>query len=410
MPHGAYGNITFSPDGGRAIKRAKLFDDDNTLMGMNLNEAIFASTQRNTPNVMKAHSVRVCDGKDIEIEMDRGIATLYDFCIQTKFEHRNNTIDYLVKHLVIGLHSLHQHGLIHCDFKPENVVIGDVKTKDASIVRIIDFGSTRFHKRHPTRGVLCTYPFSAPEVFSTNAAPTPQCDAYSLGATLMFMLYKRYLYDLKKFKTAEEVAFAHKEGFVKIPAHTPEVPLHLYNIMVKLLHPNPSLRLTVAELYNQLVCEEDKTVDGSNNCIDCDNQPFSFPGRKEAIETMYLSSKAHPSKFFLMAFPLGVNIMDRYKTAKESDFNVDNMVIAACLNLSLLTLFPDVHMRSTSKKLKVMMLDVMSALEFKLYTNTCDWVLRKNYNVKFLDMNRIKVALQESVTGTCGAVTKYLLG
>lgn len=412
MPRGAYGSVTFSPDGGRAIKRAKLFDDQDTLMGINLNEAILASTPRHTPNVMKAYSVRVRDGKDIEIEMDRGMTTLFDFCMKTEFEERINTIDYLLKHMVIGLQSLHKHGLIHCDFKPENVMIGDMKTQDATVVRIIDFGSTRFHKRYHTRGVLCTYPFSAPEALAADAVPTPQCDAYSLGATLMFMLYKRYAYDFRRFKTAEEVSFAHKGGFIKIPAHTPEVPFHLYNIMTKLLHPNPTKRMTIAELYTQLVDEEEEEQGAACDgfVIDCDDEQFSFPGRKDVIETMYLSAKGHASKFFLTAFPLSVNIMDRYRVAKGSNFNVDDIIIAACLNLSTLTLFPDVQMRSMSKPLKVAMLDVMSALEFKLYANTCDLVLRYNYHVKFIDMNRLKCAIQDSETGTCGAVSKYLLG
>ncbi|OAI40970.1 hypothetical protein AYO38_00890 [bacterium SCGC AG-212-C10] len=79
----------------------------------------------------------------------------------------------------------HQQGVLHCDIKPENILVNE-----NGVAKITDFGVadtvTRTLSPEQARDVLGTIAYLAPEVIQ-GAPSTPQSDVYSLGLTLYEM-------------------------------------------------------------------------------------------------------------------------------------------------------------------------------------------------------------------------------
>ena len=87
----------------------------------------------------------------------------------------------LVKELCRALIEAHGAGVLHCDLKPENVLL------DSSFqVRLCDFGQSRMsHERSPALGTLY---YMAPEQADLEAVADARWDVYAVGALLHHML------------------------------------------------------------------------------------------------------------------------------------------------------------------------------------------------------------------------------
>ncbi len=99
----------------------------------------------------------------------------------------------LVRQLLDGLHHAHQHGVIHRDFKPDNVII---ETHDGSETpRIVDFGIARLVEEAPTHHgrlttdglVLGTPEYMAPEQ-AMNKPIDLRIDLFALGVVMYELL------------------------------------------------------------------------------------------------------------------------------------------------------------------------------------------------------------------------------
>lgn len=92
----------------------------------------------------------------------------------------------IARQLEIPLKELHQHGILHRDIKPDNVII----TNKGSLV-LIDFGSAREYLTNELGekfSVLLTPGYAPPEQYDSLAEKAPYTDIYALGALLYRLL------------------------------------------------------------------------------------------------------------------------------------------------------------------------------------------------------------------------------
>eukprot|EP01047_Picozoa_sp_COSAG01_P029195 COSAG01_NODE_1994_length_8692_cov_2.908065_4_plen_778_part_00 len=87
----------------------------------------------------------------------------------------------LFQEIAIGMASLHDKGILHCDLKPGNVLL-DQNGKP----RVCDFGQSRLSSEQNSS--LGTLFYMAPEQADTAAIPDANWDVYGLGALLYSML------------------------------------------------------------------------------------------------------------------------------------------------------------------------------------------------------------------------------
>lgn len=93
-------------------------------------------------------------------------------------------ISTLIPQLCDALSAIHQHGIIHRDVSPNNIII----TPDGRL-KLIDFGISRVKKQNQSTDtvILGTHGFAAPEQFGFHQT-SPQSDIYSVGVLINYML------------------------------------------------------------------------------------------------------------------------------------------------------------------------------------------------------------------------------
>jgi serine/threonine protein kinase len=96
-------------------------------------------------------------------------------------------VAWIIQRLLNGLLYLHQHGIVHGDLKPKNVI---VQPSDHLAV-LVDFGLSAIRPTGKTASKGYTEIFSAPEMVE-GKPPIPETDFYSLGKTMLYCLTGDY--------------------------------------------------------------------------------------------------------------------------------------------------------------------------------------------------------------------------
>ena len=113
------------------------------------------------------------------------------------------------RELLAALRVVHERGLVHCDVKPANVMLGNGPAK------LIDFGiATAPHEGSPGDTSIGSLRFMSPEQLHGGAL-TPSSDLFSLGATLYWALTGRPPHD---GDTPEAVSAAQAAERVRPPS------------------------------------------------------------------------------------------------------------------------------------------------------------------------------------------------
>ena len=136
-----------------------------------------------------------------------------------------------------ALKQAHDHAIVHCDVKSQNILI-DTK----GVAKITDFGIARAFgqpSESEERGVIGSAYYLSPEQ-AAGKPVTAQSDLYSLGVVLFEMLTGQLPYD---GDTPAEVARQHLTSPTpSARRYDPEIPYDLDAIVTKALAKNPLLR------------------------------------------------------------------------------------------------------------------------------------------------------------------------
>jgi len=147
-----------------------------------------------------------------------------------------------------GMGFAHRAGIVHCDVKPQNVLI----TPDGR-AKVTDFGIARAFSQIVPREVETVW--GTPHYFAPEQAagepPTPASDVYSIGIMLYEMLSGRLPFDGPDHAT---LAMMHMRDEPP-PLHriNPQVPLQLEQIVRKVLSKEPAARYRSAEHLGRIL-------------------------------------------------------------------------------------------------------------------------------------------------------------
>ena len=148
--------------------------------------------------------------------------------------------------LASALQHAHKHHIVHCDIKPQNILLGE-----NLVPKIVDFGISRMvsnETRVFTASLVGSVHYISPE--QAKGEPlTSQSDIYSLGVVLFEMLTGRVPFD---GQTAVAVAMMHvNQNPPPLSAYVDNVPAKLQTVVNKALAKNLADRYQTAEDFRR---------------------------------------------------------------------------------------------------------------------------------------------------------------
>jgi len=137
-------------------------------------------------------------------------------------------------HVAEALDALHGIGYIHCDLKPNNILVGP-----GGEVKVIDLGQACQKGTAKTR-IQGTPDYIAPE--QVKCLPcSVETDVYNFGATLYWALTGSHVPTLFRLKRSENSFLL--DGKIPTPAElNPKVPEQLSNLVMECCRTNPAKR------------------------------------------------------------------------------------------------------------------------------------------------------------------------
>lgn len=143
----------------------------------------------------------------------------------------------LVRQAALGLQEAHEHGMVHRDVKPGNLMLttrGVVKVLDLGLALLAD--GVEEHDLTGTGQVMGTVDYMAPEQCGDSHDVDVRADVYALGATLYRLLTGKPLFDGPKYQTvlAKLTALATQEP-TPVRERRPEVPPGLAVVVARMI-------------------------------------------------------------------------------------------------------------------------------------------------------------------------------
>jgi serine/threonine protein kinase len=177
------------------------------------------------------------EGKDLKTLIKEGapfkIERALDLCVQ----------------ICAGIGYAHRAGLVHCDVKPQNMLV----TAEGR-VKITDFGIARALSSLPTNEATDVV-WGSPQYYSpeqaAGEAPTPASDVYSIGVVMYEMLAGRLPFVAS---TQQALALMHlREEPPNLALFNAAIPETLERIVHKVLAKEPSARYRTADQLGRIL-------------------------------------------------------------------------------------------------------------------------------------------------------------
>ncbi len=150
----------------------------------------------------------------------------------------------------------HRAGLVHCDVKPQNMIV----TSDGRL-KVTDFGIARAVSQSVPQNVETVW--GTPHYFSPEQAagepPTPASDVYSLGVVMYEMLSGRLPFDADNHT---DLAMQHlRDEPPPLTALNPAVPIQIEQIVNRVMAKEPSGRYRTADQFGRALMDYRRMAD-----------------------------------------------------------------------------------------------------------------------------------------------------
>ena len=207
-----------------------------------------AAANLSHPNIVTVHDFGLDEGQ-LFIVMEYVPGTDLKTLIKQRGRFNPEEALPLLIQACAGIGYAHRAGLVHCDVKPQNMLV----TPDMRL-KVTDFGIARalstIHPDEKSEVVWGSPQYFSPEQAS-GAAPSPASDVYSLGVIMYEMLTGSLPFHAT---TAAELARLHLEAEpVPVSELLPDISPTLEQILKKVLSKEPSQRYRTADQLGRVL-------------------------------------------------------------------------------------------------------------------------------------------------------------
>jgi serine/threonine-protein kinase len=207
-----------------------------------------AAANLSHPNIVTMHDFGLDNGQ-LFLVMEYVPGTDLKTLIKQRGRFSSEEALPLIIQACAGIGYAHRAGLVHCDVKPQNMLV----TPDMRL-KVADFGIARalstIHPDEQSDVVWGSPQYFAPEQAS-GAAPAPASDVYSLGIIMYEMLTGSLPFQAT---TATKLARLHvKEEPPLLSEMIPEISPTLEQILTKVLSKEPSQRYRTADQLGRVL-------------------------------------------------------------------------------------------------------------------------------------------------------------
>ncbi len=214
------------------------------------------------PNIVTVHDFGVVTPGDVGLEANQLFIVMEHVPgtdLKTMLKRRGQfpipeAID-LISQACAGIGYAHRAGLIHCDIKPQNMLV-----TPENRLKVVDFGIARalatISEDEQAEIVWGSPMYFSPEQ-AAGLAPSPASDVYSLGVILFEMLTGRTPFI---GETPQELAQHHRQALPPSPQKlNPAIPDSLDQILLKVLSKEPAARYRTADQLGRVLINYDNS-------------------------------------------------------------------------------------------------------------------------------------------------------
>jgi eukaryotic-like serine/threonine-protein kinase len=207
-----------------------------------------AAANLSHPNIVTVHDFGL-DEERLFLVMEHVPGTDIKTLLQRRGRFSIEEAISLIVQACAGVGYAHRAGLVHCDIKPQNMLI----TPDQRL-KVVDFGIARalasIQPDEKSEVVWGSPQYFSPEQ-AAGAAPTLASDVYSLGVVLYELITGQLPFT---GNSPTELARLHRQELPKAPREiNPEIPRALEQILLKVLSKEPSSRYRTADQMGRVL-------------------------------------------------------------------------------------------------------------------------------------------------------------